>query len=192
MLNSLVAFSIRLKFSKKYNNGIEFLSRLVTNSFNLCRFIVVTLFAWSIGTICCTMLFMQVQLAQQQQGGSASHLTLVTKFGLTMWSFALVLGACEFGHKLNDAYEQIDDKIVQFNWYHFPTDVRKMLPLFMGSAQQMIDLSVFGSIACDRENFKNVCHKLLILIFSCLLNVFHLQVVNHAFSYFMVLRQFGH
>lgn len=89
----------------------------------------------------------------------------------TIWSFALICIICEFGENVSEAFEEIDYKISQFDWYLFPSDICKRLPIFISIANKPVSLAVFGSISCCREAFKNV--------------------FKNGFSYFMVLREFG-
>lgn len=87
------------------------------------------------------------------------------------WSFALIFIICEFGEKVSQAFEEIEYKFGQFDWYLFPSNICKMLPIFISIANKPVSPAVFGSISCCREAFKNV--------------------FKNGFSYFMVLREFG-
>lgn len=64
--------------------------------------------------------------------------------------------ACELGHGMNDAFEEIYFTIEQFDWYLFPVEIKRVLPIIIASAQQPVTLECFGNIACTREVFKNV------------------------------------
>lgn len=66
---------------------------------------------------------------------------------------------CEIGKRASEAFEEIDDKIGALDWYLFPTQIQKILPIIMMDAQQIIALECFGSIFCNRETFKNVRSK---------------------------------
>lgn len=69
---------------------------------------------------------------------------------------ALVFIACELGQRINNAFDEIDSTIEQFDWYLFPIEVKRILPMIIVIAQQPIALECFGSIACSREIFEKV------------------------------------
>ena len=69
---------------------------------------------------------------------------------------AIVFAACEFGQRLSDAFDEINDIINQFNWYLFPIEIRKILPNFMINTQQPVVMKCFGCISCSRKQFKKV------------------------------------
>lgn len=72
------------------------------------------------------------------------------------WSFGLVFIDCELASRISNEFDNIDYLIGQFDWYLFPYEVRKMLPLFMMNAQQEVGFICFGSLMCNRETFKKV------------------------------------
>lgn len=86
------------------------------------------------------------------------------------YAFGVVLIICELGQRLTNAFDVIGDTIGDFNWYLFPFDIKKLLPNLLMAAQQRVVLECFGSISGTRETFK--------------------YVINSAFSYFMMIRQF--
>lgn len=69
---------------------------------------------------------------------------------------ALVFIACELGQRLGDALEEIDTTVERFDWYLFPIEIKRMLPMIIANAQNAVKLECFGSIHCTRELFKNV------------------------------------
>lgn len=83
-------------------------------------------------------------------------------------SVGFVFVCCEFGHKLSYAFEEIDHVITQLDWYKFPLQLEKLLPILVVCAQQPADLRVFGSVSCAREDFKTVCLTKLINFFKLL------------------------
>lgn len=72
------------------------------------------------------------------------------------FAFTTVLIACELGHRMNCSFERILFTIEQFDWYLFPIEIQRMLPLIIAIAQQPVTLECFGSIECSRQVFKNV------------------------------------
>lgn len=63
---------------------------------------------------------------------------------------------CELGHILRNAFEEISYKIENLNWYLLPIELKQIFPMIIASAQQSVDLNIFGSISFSREDFKNV------------------------------------
>lgn len=51
---------------------------------------------------------------------------------------------------------ELYDSLVQFDWYLFPIEVQKVLPICFLSVQEPVEIKCFGSIACTRETFKKV------------------------------------
>lgn len=72
------------------------------------------------------------------------------------YSFVFVFIASEFGHSISTAFIEIDYEIGQFDWYKFPMEMRKILPILLMVTQKPLTLEVFGSITCERETFKKV------------------------------------
>lgn len=73
-----------------------------------------------------------------------------------IYAFGLLLVACELGQRVNCAFEECNEMIVQFKWYLFSTEPQRLLPIIIHFAQQSVDIKCFGSAACDRETFKYV------------------------------------
>lgn len=72
------------------------------------------------------------------------------------WSFALIFIACELGERASLAFGEIDHMVDQFNSYYFPSDVKKMLPIFMVMVQKPFRMAVFGGTTCGRDSLKQV------------------------------------
>ena len=73
-----------------------------------------------------------------------------------IYAFGVLLITCELGQQINLAFIDCSDMIDQFDWYLFPIEIQRMLPLILNFAQQPIEVKCFGSAACDRETFKYV------------------------------------
>lgn len=74
-----------------------------------------------------------------------------------IWSIFAIFTACECGERLTNAFDQIGRVTDILHWYNFPHHMRKMMLIFVIAAQQPFEASVFGSIACGRATFKDVC-----------------------------------
>ena len=74
-----------------------------------------------------------------------------------VYAFGVVLIICELGQQLSNAFEEIGDKIEDFDWYTFPLEIQRYLPNLLMAAQQAVVLECFGSISGSRDTFKKVC-----------------------------------
>lgn len=72
------------------------------------------------------------------------------------YAFAVMLITTEIGQRFNLAYAECNDMVEQFDWYLFPTDIQRMLPMILNFTQQPFEIICFGSAACDRNTFKSV------------------------------------
>lgn len=81
---------------------------------------------------------------------------MLVSFIQMFWAFAILFAACELGHSVSSAFEEINSRILLFHWYKLSKDVKKFLPIIILSLQKPIGLHVFGSIVCGREDFERV------------------------------------
>lgn len=65
-------------------------------------------------------------------------------------------GICGLCQRISNAFEEINDVIVQSDWYLYPIEINRMLPTILIVTQHPVGLKCFGSIACNRETFKEV------------------------------------
>lgn len=75
---------------------------------------------------------------------------------MVCYAFGTLFVACELGQRASNAFDEINDVIGQFDWYLFPDELKKILPIIMQFAQRPVDVEFFGSISCSREVFKRV------------------------------------
>lgn len=115
---------------------------------------------------------------------------------MMFWSFFGVFIFCEAGEMITLRFEQICDDIGQCDWYLYPAETQKILPIIIQCAQQPVTLRAFGKASCTRESFKTVSNRLKftgsVVMLRTLMQCFCVrsQVVNSAFSYFLILREF--
>lgn len=114
-------------------------------------------------------------------------------FGEIFWSIACIFLFCEFGNMVTIEFEDLNEIIGQLNWYSYPNDVQRMMPIIMIVAQESVIIHGYGNIACVRESFVKVGLINNLIIQMVFITIFFIvnQVVNGGFSYFMVLREFG-
>lgn len=68
----------------------------------------------------------------------------------------LLFVTSEIGHRLHNAFDEIDDAICQLEWYQYPIEIQRILPLIMTYTQKPVVINFFGSFSCSREQFKRV------------------------------------
>lgn len=73
-----------------------------------------------------------------------------------IYSFAIVFISGEIGEHVSNAFNEIDNETRQFVWHLFSMEIRMVLPILFMATQKPVDIVVFGSILCNRENFKKV------------------------------------
>lgn len=54
------------------------------------------------------------------------------------YAFGLMIVACEFGQRINLAFNECMEMIDQFDWYRLPANIQRMLPLVIAFAQQPV------------------------------------------------------
>lgn len=122
---------------------------------------------------------------QQQQNDS---LALFTTVFYAFYAFGVIFLTCEFGQRLANAFEEIDDSIKTFEWNLFSHEIQKLLPTILIVSQKQFVIKCFGSTSALRESFKKVRYHAS--TYHRLCSSFSFQVINGAFSYFMTMHQF--
>lgn len=74
----------------------------------------------------------------------------------TLVATACMFVTCELGQRGSNAFEEILDEFDKFNWYKFPLEISRSLPMILAVAQMPVALEVFASIACCRDVLKTV------------------------------------
>lgn len=72
------------------------------------------------------------------------------------YSFCVVFIMCELGERLIHSYSEIDDTIIQLDWYLFSFDIQKILPIIFMNSQKPVPILIFGSTQTKRETFQKV------------------------------------
>lgn len=84
---------------------------------------------------------------------------LIRPLTIIFWSFVSIFLTCDFGERVSNRFDVIDDVLCQFEWYDLPLEVQKMLPIIMMSTQQTVVFKGFGNILLLREVFRQVSAK---------------------------------
>lgn len=75
------------------------------------------------------------------------------------WAFFQIFVLCDCGQHVTKKFIEVDNTIYQSDWYAFPDDVQRMLPIVMMGAQESVIIQGFGNLTCTREAFKKVSHS---------------------------------
>lgn len=78
--------------------------------------------------------------------------TIIAEF----YSFCFVFITCELGEQLTIAFDELEFVMEQLDWYLFPIEIQRLLPIILISAQQSVTIQCFGSFATNRDTFKKV------------------------------------
>lgn len=73
-----------------------------------------------------------------------------------VWSLSLAFVPCEIGERLTAAFIAIFEDLCALDWYMYPIEMQKVLPLIMLNAHELITIECFGEISCTRDVFKSV------------------------------------
>lgn len=85
-----------------------------------------------------------------------NSMILLTVVYYVCWSFWLVHFICEIGEHIRCEFDEINNAIVESEWYSFPFEVKRTLPTILYNTQKPVCLECFGSSACSRTVFKAV------------------------------------
>lgn len=62
------------------------------------------------------------------------------------------------GQQISDAFEEINGSFDQLDWYFFPIEQQKALPMILINVQAPVVFKCFGEMLCgSRDTFKMVC-----------------------------------
>lgn len=101
-------------------------------------------------------MFNFVSLFQYQSHDQLDTVVLLESTLYGLFVFLILFVTCELGEGVVNIFSEIDNEIVQSNWYLFPRNVQKMLPLVMINAQKPVVIKCFGNVACTRWQFRKV------------------------------------
>lgn len=74
-----------------------------------------------------------------------------------LWVIFLLFISCELGQRVSNEFDEIDDGVSALNWYRFPKNIWRVIPLIMTDTQQAVRINCFGkNITCTREIFQKV------------------------------------
>lgn len=68
------------------------------------------------------------------------------------WPF----GLCNAATKMTTSCAEMAETIYNTEWYNFPNELQKYLPLVMARSQQELEFKGFGVVMCDLNKFLRV------------------------------------
>lgn len=154
-------------------------------------------FVWTSTTICATLLMFQIEIVeyispdviitrtdykwlflvnQPQAHGVPNSWALVRLSCLTFWSFASAFIFCDTGDRLVTRYNDID---IYYNcdWYLFPDNIKRVLPMVIVNMQQVSWFSLLCSVSVSICNHMKMIQNRSHRIESI---KFHFQPVTFA------------
>lgn len=93
---------------------------------------------------------------------------IVRLFWMMFWSFMQIFIICDASEYVTDHFERID-LYNQCNWYEYPANIRRIMPIVIANTQRPVVISAYGNILCTRETFKRVKDIWFIDIFDRIL-----------------------
>lgn len=74
------------------------------------------------------------------------------------WSFAQFFVICDICQRVTSHYEI--DIYTDWEWYKFPENIRRALPIAIIGNQMPIEVKGLGNIECTRDTFKKMILQL--------------------------------
>lgn len=88
--------------------------------------------------------------------GTASFSELLNLPINTIYPCCMLLFFCESGEQISERFNDIYELICRMDWYTFPIEFQRIMPIILIGTQKPIELNGFGNVPCTRENFKSV------------------------------------
>lgn len=158
--------------------------RFVDEFNQIHEFIVTSIFAWAIMTLCASFLIVQLQLVEyiflifvsshsirsrnliklfalfhfvQKSNHVLDTIEMSMVMFLQLWSLLQIFIACALGEMIKNQFETFNDELNQcINWYALPIELQKLLVIVLANAQRETAIRGFGNIFCTRTTFKKV------------------------------------
>lgn len=106
------------------------------------------------------------------------------------WAFFQMFVFCDLGEKLTKRFTEIDSAIYYCEWYTFPVDIQRLLPITMMAAQDAVLITGFANLSCTRQAFKKVEYSIYIIeIFFDLCSNYRLRMVDFLTLWYCAKQQ---
>lgn len=82
---------------------------------------------------------------------------VLVSMGIEMaYTFGMIFFFCEMCEQITDGFNGITDEIKKMDWYSYPLEIQRMLPIILIHGQEPVEIVAFGNIQFTRETFKRV------------------------------------
>lgn len=93
-----------------------------------------------------------------QSGNAYNYIPLAILMCEIFWSIAIVFSFCEFGERVSKGFEKSCDTIKQLDWYSYPYEMQRLLPMVMLIVNKPVSVRIYGNISGTRGTFREVIH----------------------------------
>lgn len=87
---------------------------------------------------------------------NSKMIDIITNSVIAVLTFIFIFIACEPGERVSEAFEQLNDELIQCDWHLLPTEIQRLYLIFLVNTQQSINFQCYGGILCTRDTSKNV------------------------------------
>lgn len=102
---------------------------------------------------------MQIQLIHHSDNLVVLLMTMLE----IIYAFGILFTSCELGQRIGFSYDECREIVDQFDWYLFPVEIQRIWPMLLNFTHQSFQLKCFGSIECNRDTFKSVSLKHILI-----------------------------
>lgn len=102
------------------------------------------------------LLYILFSMFFPKSNGASNPMELPLALIFIFWSSVQMFVFCDLGERVSDQFSQVDNAIYFCDWYKFPKEMQRMLPIIMISSQEPVTLTGFANLSCTREAFKKV------------------------------------
>lgn len=93
---------------------------------------------------------------QTQSQDVINPVGLIRPIILIFWSFGAIVFWSETGQMMSNNLEEMKDILWQSEWYSFPIEIQRMLPMAVANTQRPILVHGFGNLLFHRQSIKQV------------------------------------
>lgn len=87
---------------------------------------------------------------EQNNGFSAE---LISPMIFIFWSIFPIFLFCNLGEDVSSEFAGLNNALYQGNWYTFPNEVQRIMPILLIATQQQVVPRGFGNLLCLRQFF---------------------------------------
>lgn len=83
---------------------------------------------------------------------------------MVFWTFVVIISFCELGETVCNQFNSFHAKLIECNWYLYPTEMQRMFAILMSDAQQQTNIHGIGYILCARSTVKQVEKRFFLVL----------------------------